>query len=424
MIRKILSILRGVDTTCHTRVIDDIKKLNNFNRIWNIAISNYSFYSNYCYKNNLPKEIKSLIELEDFPIITREDIIKNQKSIIEESKNSILRTTGGSSGTPILIPFSKFDRINDYKNIYSSRSFFLKDDPKSILMLWGHSHLFGSNIYGYLNNLTRKVKDFLTGITRISVYGDSISVSNKALKKLTDKKYDILIGYSSHIINLTKLIDLNKNDINFPSLLVLTAESFTKEDYLFIKSVFKKSIVISEYGSSETGVIASGEPGVLSVFNDFILQNDINHGLIVTSLKKKSFPLIRYAIGDTVKDAIKDSNNIINNFSYIEGRIGDKITLNGTDNSKKIFSSLELQHIFKTAVSIWGIQFYTINENIFIVSSLINKLDLNEYEKQILNNFKKCYDKIDLNKIHFKYSTNLKKSISGKVFFRVPNEYI
>ena len=102
------------------RDIDQIIKmqLDSFNLIWNYAVKNIEFYSDYALANRLPSKIKDLNELNQFPTTTKNQLIDFFSANKKYLRDSI--KTGGSSGKPAEFPFNAKDQQSSYLSIAQS----------------------------------------------------------------------------------------------------------------------------------------------------------------------------------------------------------------------------------------------------------------------------------------------------------------
>ena len=105
--------------------------------------------------------------------------------------------------------------------------------------------------------------------------------------------------------------------------------------------------IISEYGATETGIIAFECPeGNTHINMEGVIVEEINHEIVVTNLQMQSFPIIRYKLGDYVKLAPRNKkcscgkNHLI--IEEVTGRIGKNVY--GKEN---IYPSLYFYYIFK-----------------------------------------------------------------------------
>jgi phenylacetate-CoA ligase len=105
--------------------------------------------------------------------------------------------------------------------------------------------------------------------------------------------------------------------------------------------------IISEYGATESGIIAFECPeGNMHINMEGVLVEEIDHEIIVTNLQMKSFPIIRYKLGDYIeldKSEFKckcGRNHKI--LKEVTGRIGLPIYGN-----TEIYPSFTFYYIFK-----------------------------------------------------------------------------
>lgn len=421
---KIIGYFRRVDMVRYAEDISNVQSMEKFNAIWKYAYTNYSFYKDYKIIHGLPDSVTSLQQILSFPFITKDEIKKKSKIILKEANVTSISTTGGTSGTPLTLPFSKVERVLDYRNIYGFRRHVLGKSQTSTLLLWGHSHLFGKGVLRHFRQAIRVLKDSILGIKRISAYGAIDNLCQQAISIMRKKKFDFLIGYSGYIVRLARKINQNfPASINDPDVIILTAESFSNNDYLEIQEAFSTSLIVTEYGTSETGVIAAGVPGSVKVFSDFLLNYDRQRGVLITTLSKRSFPLIRYSLGDFLSDFKETEFGTIVKFGFVMGRINDEISLNGLNGSKRVFSSLEIQHLIRSDISISSVQIQHSSSDgyveIIVVINDTNKSK--EFERQVLANFKSVFEEINLSSIKFSYVKDPIKTLAGKIPFKLPD---
>ena len=127
-----------------------------------IRIKEIYFYSIYKKENNLPDDINSLNEFNNFPIISKNDIIKNYEIIFNESKtnkNTLLEV-------PVVLSLDFQQDLLTQKKILLIK-LFLRENfeifPRDkCLYIWGHSHKFNKNLISkFYKELAKKIKKFL-----------------------------------------------------------------------------------------------------------------------------------------------------------------------------------------------------------------------------------------------------------------------
>lgn len=112
-----------------------------------------------------------------------------------------------------------------------------------------------------------------------------------------------LSGYSSMIYEVAKRINTNKQAWSFPHLKMIkgTSEKIFDKYRDEVKTAFGVPI-ISEYGAAEAGIIAFECPsGTMHVNMETVIVEEVNNEVLVTNLVSKSFPIIRYKLGDYIR---------------------------------------------------------------------------------------------------------------------------
>tara|TARA_X000001036_G_scaffold398591_1_gene401606 strand:+ start:10755 stop:12056 length:1302 start_codon:yes stop_codon:yes gene_type:complete len=318
-----------------------------FNNIWHYALNNIKFYSDYAAKNNLPKKIKHIDELNNFPIIKKNQLIDFFSKNKHYLKSSI--KTGGSSGKPAAFPFNINDQESTYLRTYLGRSRININPLDKTALVWGHSHLFEKNFIGNLKYNLRRLKDYQLNIIRLSAYNLSDASIDKYIHIIKSTRVKFLIGYTSCITKLAERILQSKDPHKFSHLrsVVITAENIDRYDIEIIENAFNCECHI-EYGTAESGVLgySSNIDKLVHFFwDDYIYQTNSSNSLIITSIYDRYFPLIRYDTEDVVEIKINSSSHI--SATKIIGRSNDNLTIE-VDSNKVIVHSELFTHILKS----------------------------------------------------------------------------
>ena len=125
-----------------------------------------------------------------------------------------------------------------------------------------------------------------------------------------------------------------------------TSEKIYKNYHKEVIKAFGSKIR-SEYGATESGIIAFECPaGSMHINMEGVIVEEVNNEIVVTNLQMKSFPIIRYRLGDYIKLA---SNSIKCNcgrnhriLEEVTGRIGQLVY-----GKNEIYPSLIFYYIFK-----------------------------------------------------------------------------
>ena len=279
-------------------------------------------------------EISKLSDLSNLPILEKEDTLEFNPEIHTHYKGKVFKAkTSGSSGTTLV--FNRNEQADSFSRAAVKRgySWFNVHPADKNLYFWGF------NTKGWVFVKT-KLQDFLQNRIRVFDYSQS---SINRIRRFSNKLHYIN-GYSSMINELS--LNNDASNLKFPKLKLIKA---TSEEIL---PVYKKNIelrfnipVISEYGATESGIIGFQCPeGNIHVTMEGVIVEEIDNEILVTNLHLKSFPIIRYRLGDYIeldnetKCGCGRSHYIIKS---INGRVGSKLI-----GISKIFPSLTIYRIF------------------------------------------------------------------------------
>ncbi len=397
----------------------DIITLSKLNKTWNNAYNFIPFYSYWKKQHSLPEYINTFEELYNFPIITNE-IIQEHKDLIINSKISDTISTGGSTGMPTLFPGSKKNLFDFYSNVYIGRGWWNINPEDKKLLIWGHSHLFGTGIKGKANQYIRNIKNFINNTKKLDAYNMSDEKVKLYTQEILSFRPQVVIGYTSALVNLAEYIIKNEiqKKINFKIKAVIpTAENITDYDIDLLEKAFLSNVVI-EYGMAETGVIAYSfqKTQNLRIFwNSFICSIKQNE-LILSTLDRDEFPLINYATRDIIET--EDSNTInLQSIKRIRGRKKDFYQIeNKKSRNNYIMSGIFIVHVIKQYKGILSVQIDANDKNnikIIVVSK--KNIDLQDLKVFFLKQAKYDFPNLNGNNFSFRQISKAISSISGKV---------
>ena len=313
-------------------------QLQKLKEIVTFAYENSSFYKSHFSSNNFhPSDIKELSNLKDIPILEKIDLINNNAKIHTNFKGKTFTAiTSGSSGQSL-----------SFQRDESADSFNRATIQKGYLWYGVYPWQLNGYFWGFNFNFLIKNKtiilDFLQNRFRIFNY-NSYNLK-RFVKKLNKATY--IHGYSSMIYQTAKLI--NERGLLKPKGIKMvkgTSEKIFKNYHDEVIKAFGSKI-ISEYGATESGIIAFECPeGNMHINMEGVLVEEINHEIVVTNLQMKSFPIIRYKLGDYIelesdlKKCKCGRNHRI--LKEVTGRVGLPIY-----GKSEIYPSLTFYYIFK-----------------------------------------------------------------------------
>jgi phenylacetate-CoA ligase len=362
------------------------------------ALVNSNYYKKQRGKYNIDK-LRNIDDIVLLPELTKDDLLNNTHDIQVKSFNEKMyySETSGSTGKPLI-----FYRNQDWDawvnaSVFRGYSWFNVKPWERNGYLWGYNF-----------DIVQKIKTILFDVlqNRFRLFTYKSKEIDKFCRKLKHAKY--LNGYSSMIYEIAKRINKDeklKREINL---------SFIKGTSEKIYNVYQEEAVIafgrkiiSEYGSAEAGIIAFECPmGNMHINMETVIVEEVDKEIVVTNLVSKSFPVIRYRLGDYItldKATICACGRKSYILKDITGRVGKKIY--GMLNE---YPSLTLYYIFKNlAINHKIILNYQVEQR--KRGELIFKLEqsLNDKQNQILVNEIKKYFKNDINVtfetgVHFK----------------------
>ena len=315
-------------------------KLQRFKGLISHAYSNSPYYRTLWDKIGFsPENITSLEDIKKLPIQSKQDLIHNSRSIQNTKgfKKLFLSETSGTSGEPLKIFRDNVWDAAHRASIYRGYSWYGVNPWDRNGYLWGYNN-------GKIPKFKTVILDKLQNRFRLFSYdSEEIDIFTKKLKK---SKY--LEGYSSMIYEIAK--DLNSKSQSINNLSMIKGTSETIHDYYQPENrkAFGKKI-ISEYGSMESGIIAFECPsGGLHVVEENVILEVIDGEVVVTNLLSKSFPIIRYRLGDSISldsDRICECGMKHSLIKEIHGRTGKLIY-----GKQGQYPSLTLYYIFKNLI--------------------------------------------------------------------------
>jgi phenylacetate-CoA ligase len=307
--------------------------------------------------------------LEEFASVvepmTRETLqTELQASTSSERAPDLTKMTGGSTAKPVHIPFWSSELAAGRPHAWVGRGWYGVRPSSRLFHLWGHSHLLGTGVSGWLNARKRELYDRLLGYSRQSAYDLRPEAMRAAARRLVAFRPEYVVGYSVALDLLAKECEDLRDELRGLGLKVVigTAEGFPSEASVpRIGQTFACPVAM-EYGAVETGIMAHTDPtgGYRVFWRSFLLEAEASpegpRRLRVTSLYPRSMPLVRYEIGDEILYEDGRDRVVIglDRFDRVAGRCNDYVELpNG-----KLIHSEAFSHVVRPASSIRGYQVY------------------------------------------------------------------
>lgn len=372
-------------------LINELEKyqLKRLKELLEHAYSNTRYYKELFDKNDFkPNEINSLCDLHRIPILTKDELLNNLENIqiTNYPEKLVFSETSGSTGKPLVFYRNKDWDAWHRASVFRGYSWYGVSPWEKNGYFWGYN-------YSLKKRLKTKLLDYLQNRFRLFSYEDE---EIKAfIKKLKNATY--LEGYSSMIYEVAKIINSNIDKHMFNLKMIKgTSEKIFPNYQAEVKRAFGKKI-ISEYGAAEAGIIAFECPyGSMHINMETVIVEEIENEILVTNLVSKSFPIIRYKLGDYIKIAKNEKckcgmqHHIV---KEVFGRVG-KVIYGHTQQ----YPSLTLYYVFKNLALEKGIilNYQAIQDDKGMLELRIEQ-KLDETSKSELQNEFKKYFKEDLN---------------------------
>ena len=313
-------------------------QLNRLNELWRDIVLRSPYYARLHAQRALPARFSSWTEYSrTIPCLGRAELARAVCDMrLRGERADYSRTTGGSTSEPIQLPSTRGEDTVTGARTWYARSWFGVEPSDRLFLLWGHSHLLGTGLRGWLGAGRRALKDACLGYLRHSAYDLSDASLRRAGRSILRHGPRYIVGYS---VALHRLAHVNRDlarDFHDLGLKVVIA---TGESFPFPNSAERISAVFGapvamEYGAVETGIIAHQDgSGTFRIFWDTCRIEAVEssaqpgaHEIVVTTLYPRLVPLLRYRLGDLV-GWDPATGDLARGFTRIVGRCNDVITV-------------------------------------------------------------------------------------------------
>lgn len=280
----------------------------------------------------------SLEDLKKLPVLSKQDVLQfNEKIHTKYPFGKVFTaTTSGSSGDPLV--YTREESADSF-----NRASIFRGYSWHHVQPWERNGYFWGFDFSTFKRLKISVLDALQNRFRVFDYKEK--AFKRFVKKLQNATY--IHGYSSMIYQAAKLI--NEQKLPKPKHIKMvkgTSEKIYDSYKAEIKEAFGVPI-ISEYGAAETGIIAfECSAGNMHINMEGVIVEEIENQIVVTNLQMKTFPIIRYQLGDYIELAPKERKCVCGKSHYILNEVTGRIGANVYGN-QEIYPSLYFYYIFK-----------------------------------------------------------------------------
>jgi phenylacetate-CoA ligase len=280
----------------------------------------------------------SLKDIQQLALLSKKEVIEYNEKIHTKHtfKKVFTATTSGSSGDPLV--YKREESADSFNRASIFRGYSWHN-----VQPWERNGYFWGFDFSSFKRWKVQILDALQNRFRVFDYKE------KAFKHFVKKlhKATYIHGYSSMIYQAAKLI--NDKDLPKPKHLKMV-KGTSEKIYDSYKEHIEKAFgvpIISEYGAAETGIIAfECKDGNMHINMEGVIVEEIDNQIVVTNLQMKTFPIIRYQLGDYIQLASKDTKCPCGKSHYILNEVTGRIGAN-VYGKQEIYPSLYFYYIFK-----------------------------------------------------------------------------
>ncbi len=257
-------------------------------KIFQFHVENNPLYRNFLDDRGFDYHDLDHIVWEDIPIITKADLKKYYPEINSQTYN--YTSTGGSTNIPFRYPASKESALAMWPNHWMMHQMCDLKPYDKMLMLMGYHNTqkgFIKKFYHWLSNFYTFSSFDMTDVQMEKIY-------NLVVKK----RIKFIYGYSSSINQFLRYLKSNNLSLNLKGIFT-TSENKISSNYLLAKECCNCD-VFDQYGAHDGDIFSfeCKEHAGLHVLHNMSTVEIVNNEIILTAVKNKAFPFIRYRVGD------------------------------------------------------------------------------------------------------------------------------
>jgi len=360
-------------------------QLAQFNGCWEQMQKYAPYYARLVEQKKAPRQFGGWEQfLQTLPVADRKFVYENLPELSDCTRRpDTFRTTGGSTAEPVSLPAWDSETGETERNEWLGRSWYGIGPEDACFRLWGHSHLLGAGVRGWINARKREFKDALLGIERISAYDLSDRALTRAFAQMQFSNATYMVGYSAALDRFARVASAagleNRTALK---AIVATSESFPRADSRKVIEEAFHAPVAMEYGSVETGVLAHTrrDEGYHVFWLSYFIEATEpapqgGYKVRVTSLYPRCFPLVRYDLGDAI--ALDAPCFGVRYFPEVRGRTN--VFLEPTPGEP--IHSEALSHAVKGIASVSGYQMIQENDSFTLSLTTLSSITKEQTEE-------------------------------------------
>ena len=278
------------------------------NALINHAYEHTTYYHEIFNKRSInPREFNGFTDLEILPVLSKHDILSNEKDLVEHTSNNqklYTRKTAGSTGMTLHFQKEAAALAMNDAIMWRCYKWYGIDVGDRHAMFWGVPVTKAARF-------RESVKDTVLNRIRISAFDISAESCLRQQERMERFRPVYFYGYTSAIYAFCRALkekgrDLKKLDLK---AVICTAEKMYDYHRELLEEMFDCPVV-DEYGSTENGIIAfQCRHGNMHMMADHLCIEFLDEQgrrvrpgepghIVITDLVSYHMPLIRYDIGD------------------------------------------------------------------------------------------------------------------------------
>lgn len=301
------------------------------------AYKEVPFYKNL---NDDATSFKELADLHNIPVVSKDELRACAEDFVSNSCEQApgKSVSGGSTGAPVT-SFSDPAASEIVKAaMIEGRAWWGIHPWSRCLSVWGHSKYMGQGWKGRLKIAKQRLFDFLANRRVIPAYDLSQAAVRRFNQAWRKDKPDYLLGYASALYEIARIHDELSLPIPDKKCLIMTTGEVLHDWQAEVIEDVTGCPVFEEYGLVEAGAVAYTRPdgdGLKIIQSHFIVEilddadKPVQCGeegkIVITSLRRKQVPVIRYDTGDRAVCLDESGGFDCSHISKVQGRTYDII---------------------------------------------------------------------------------------------------
>jgi phenylacetate-CoA ligase len=330
-------------------------QLERLNAVWRHAAAHVPYYRTLAARARLPDRFRSLAEFRAvIPVLPRSLVRSDRQAFLSDRAcPGHWDFSSGSTGTPTQFYRSREAHREVLRCKYRFQAMWGVDIFDRMVFLWGHSASFERGLAGRLASWRQPLLDRLRNRLRLSAYHLGRGDLRRALSRIARFQPAAVYAYTSAAHVLAQEAEAAGFHCDSLRLFILSAEPVYPHVTRTVERAFGVPAAI-EYGCVEFGMVAAEWPDrTLRVREDVVLaetlpRQDGTFDIVLTSLNNPSFPLLRYASGDSTDTALEIPDRGFAVLRNVVGRQNDLIRT----RSGRYLHPIRLDELFSRDVKV------------------------------------------------------------------------